>query len=224
MLLVPSNSTNRRSLYGASRPEHRAARDLADADLQRAIQLSLEEVNAQGQHRRPGYVTYQPDPWQRSEPPLVEQAPRTPSQTDGDDDPDLRAAIEASLREANAPKPSAPIGLETPRAEEPSLSYADLSHPQHYPPVASSAQPPVSAPPNYDLAPLESDTIITFSQAVEQVQTQGFGDMSRFPAVTQLLDNANNLRPKLARSLDDTGRKEGNFLCLSPCVPDSSTA
>jgi hepatocyte growth factor-regulated tyrosine kinase substrate len=220
MLPVTSNSTHRRSLYGASHPEHRSARDLADADLQRAIQLSLEEVNAQGQHKRPGYVSYQPDPWQRSEPPLVEQASRTPTQIDEDDDPDLRTAIEASLREANAPKPSAPIGLETPRAEEPSFSYAVLNHSQPYSPVASSAQPSVPALPNYDLAPLESDTIITFSQAVEQVQAQGFGDMSRFPAVTQLLDNANNLRPKLARSLDDTGRKEGTLtLCFSPLCP-----
>jgi len=55
---------------------------------------------------------------------------------------------------------------------------------------------------------LESDTIMTFSQTIEQVQAQGGGDMSRFPAVAQLFDNANNLRPKLARSLDDTGRKE----------------
>jgi growth factor-regulated tyrosine kinase substrate len=53
---------------------------------------------------------------------------------------------------------------------------------------------------------------MTFSQTVEQVQAQGGGDMSRFPAVTQLFDNANNLRPKLVRSLDDTGRKEGTIV------------
>jgi growth factor-regulated tyrosine kinase substrate len=67
---------------------------------------------------------------------------------------------------------------------------------------------------------LESDTIITFSQTIEQVQTQGGGDMSRFPAVTQLFDNANSLRPKLARSLDDTGRKEGTLsFVLLPSRP-----
>jgi growth factor-regulated tyrosine kinase substrate len=52
---------------------------------------------------------------------------------------------------------------------------------------------------------------MTFSQTIEQVQAQGSGNMSRFPEVTQLLDNANNLRPKLARSLDDAGRKEGTL-------------
>lgn len=209
---ITSNSTHRQSLHGASRLEHRSARDIVDADLQRAIQLSLEEVNAQGQQRRPGYVPYQPDPWQRSEPPLVEHAPRTSTQADEDDDPDLKTAIEASLREANAPKPSAPIGLETPRADGSSFPYAGSSYSQPYPPALAPAQPSVPALPNYDLAPLESDTIITFGQTIEQVQAQGFEDISRFPAVTQLFDNANNLRPKLARSLDDTGRKEGTVI------------
>ncbi|KAH9964632.1 hypothetical protein BC827DRAFT_1127346 [Russula dissimulans] len=195
---------HRRSSHGPPQLGHHSSRDRADADLQRAIQLSLDEVNAQGQHKRSGYVPYQPDSWQRSEPPLVDHSSK-PSLQAEDDDPDLRAAIEASLREANAPKPSAPTDLETPRAEGPSLS---SGNPQSYFPSDAPAQPSVPALPNYDMAPLESDTIMTFSQTIEQVQAQGGGDMSRFPAVAQLFDNANNLRPKLARSLDDTGRKE----------------
>ena len=208
------NSRHRQSSHGPPHLEHRPARDLADADLQRAIQLSLEEVNVQGQHRRPGYVPYQPDSWQRSEPPLVEHASRPSMGADEDADPDLKAAIEASLREANAPKPSAPSGLETPRAEGP------LGHLQSYFPAATPTQHSVPAVPSHDLSPLESDTIITFSQTIEQVQAQGSGDMSRFPAVAQLFDNANTLRPKLARSLDDTGRKEGTlFLVILPSRP-----
>jgi len=145
---------------------------------------------------------------------LVDHSSRSPVQAEGDD-PDLKAAIEASLREANAPKPSAPTDPETPRAEGPSLS---SGYSQSYFPSGAPTQPSVSTLPNYDLAPLESDTIMTFSQTIEQVQAQGGGDMSRFPAVAQLFDNANNLRPKLARSLDDTGRKEGALTpVLSPC-------
>ena len=203
------NSRHRQSSHGPPHLEHRSARELADADLQRAIQLSLEEVNGQGQHRRPGYVPNQPDSWQRSEPPLVEHASRPPAQVD-DDDSDLKAAIEASLREANAPKPSAPTDPETPRAEGP-ITHTGSGNSQAYFPVGASVQPSAPTLPNYDLAPLESDTILTFSQTVEQVQAQGGRDVSRFPAVTQLFDNANNLRPKLARSLDDTGRKEGTL-------------
>jgi growth factor-regulated tyrosine kinase substrate len=204
------NSMHRQSSRGPPRLENRSARDLADADLQRAIQLSLEEVSGQGQHRRPGYVPYQPDSWQQSEPPLVEHASR-PSAQANDDDYDLKAAIEASLREANAPKPSAPTDPVTPRAEGPSISYTGSGPSQSYFPVGPSVQPSVPTLPNYDLAPLESDTIMNFSQTIEQVQAQGGRDVSRFPAVSQLFDNANNLRPKLARSLDDTGRKEGTI-------------
>lgn len=142
---------------------------------------------------------------------MVEHNSRRSAKAEGDDDPDLRAAIEASLREANAPRPSAPTGLETPRAKQSSLSYAGQGHSQSYLPSVEPAEPSVPALPNYDLAPSESDTIMTFSQTIEQVQAQGGGNMSRFPEVTQLLDNANNLRPKLARSLDDAGRKEGTL-------------
>ncbi len=175
-------------------------RDIVDADLQHAIQLSLEEANTHGQHQRPGYVPYQPDSWQQSEPPLVEHSLRRSTQAEeGEDDPDLRAAIEASLSEANGPKPSAPTGLETPRARQTSLSD----------PSVAPQGPSVPALPNYDLATSEEDTIITFSQTIEQAHGHGNGNLSRLPEVTQLFDNANNLRPKLARSLDDTGRREG---------------
>lgn len=63
--------------------------------------------------------------------------------------------------------------------------------------------------PNYDLQPLEEDAVLTFSQTVEQLQQQGGRDLSRYPAVTELYDKANGLRPKLAMSLSDAGRKEG---------------
>jgi hypothetical protein len=81
-----SNSRHHRSSHGPPHLEHRSTRDLADADLQRAIQLSLEEVNSQGQQRRPGYVPYQPDSWQRSEPPLVDHTSRPSVQADEGDD------------------------------------------------------------------------------------------------------------------------------------------
>lgn len=59
----------------------------------------------------------------------------------------------------------------------------------------------------YDLEPLKTDVILTFSQTVEQ-EVQGGCDMSRYPAVNELYDKANDLRLKLAMSLDATDRKE----------------
>ncbi|KAJ3735307.1 hypothetical protein DFJ43DRAFT_1059236 [Lentinula guzmanii] len=183
---------------------HSRARDLADAELQRAIQLSLQQVGAAGGHSRPGYVPYQPT-YRYSEPPIVDRTthPASPSE---EEDPDLKAAIEASLREANAPKPSAPIVVETPRSEQP--SYDGPGYSQSYPPGVVPPHPALPTIPNYDLEPLETDAILTFSQTVEQVQAQGGRDMSRYPAVNELYDKANSLRPKLAMSVDDTGRKE----------------
>lgn len=147
-----------------------------------------------------------------SEPPLVEQRTRptttSHARADEEDDPDLRAAIEASLRESNAPRPSAPLSIETPRVEQAEYSYgAGPGYAQSYP---RSATPKPAAPtlPNYDLEPLEEDAILTFSQTVEQLQQQGGRDLSRYPAVTGLYDKATGLRPKLAMSLNDTGRKE----------------
>ena len=187
------------------------ARDLFDAELQRAIQLSLQEVGASSAStKRPGYVPYQPQPYSEpSEPPIVDRttypdkdrrksAPPAAAIADDDDDPDLRAAIEASLREANMVKPSAPTEM---------VSADDVGRPSSYPPTVTPT-PSVPKIPNYDLEPLESDVILTFSQTVEQVQSQGGRDMSRYPAVSELFDKANGLRPKLAMSLDDTGRKE----------------
>jgi len=191
---------------------HKTARELADAELQRAIQLSLQEVNGKSGHYRPGYVPSQPSPsqWGYSEPPIVDHSTRPserrPAVADDEDDPDLKAAIEASLREANAPKPSAPIVLETPRAEELSSTYGDSLQSGSYTPTP--AQRPLPTISGYDLDPLEADAILTFNQTVEQVQAQGGRDLSRYPAVTELYDKASGLRPKLALSLDDAGRKE----------------
>ena len=163
-------------------------------------------------HSRPGYVPYQPSP---SEPPLVERSvhskPWMPSAEE--DDPDLRAAIEASLREANAPRPSAPIEAEIPRTETaPSLN-------QSCPPGVVPPLPPLPPLPlapkasSYDLEPLESDAILSFSQTVEEVHARGGRDMSRYPGVTELYDRVNGLRPKLALNLDDAGRKEREWSC-----------
>lgn len=151
---------------------------------------------------RSGYTpSYAPPP---SEPPIVDRQTRP---EDEEMDPDLRAAIEASLREANAPKPSAPAQLDTPRVEAYSPGVS-----QSYPPQTRQPQGP--SLPNYDLDPLESDAIMTFSQMVGQVHNQGGRDIAHYPALNQLHDQANSLRPKLVTSLDDTGKRERKWFIM----------
>ncbi|RPD59463.1 ubiquitin binding protein [Lentinus tigrinus ALCF2SS1-6] len=208
-LLNKKAQKTHRPSQSVSTSRHRSARDLYDSELQRAIQLSLEEVGSAG-GRRPGYVP-SPSPWQSSEPPLVDRATRSYASSsysrEEEDDPDLKAAIEASLREANAPKPSAPIVIDV-SDRSPYISSPGPGYAQSYPPSSATPKPRAPQIPSYDLEPLEEDAILTFNQTVEQVQAQGGRDLSRYPAVTELFDKANALRPKLAMGLNDTSRKE----------------
>ena len=158
----------------AARP---TAIDAIDPDLQKAIQLSLQESQA-----RPGYAASSAgNRWQVSEPPIIDRVTR-PENTE---DEQLRAAIEASLREAQAPRPSAPVVDEVPT------------------PVATA---PSVAP--YELNPHESDAILTFNQTVMSGTVQ---DPRR---VNELSDRAEAYRPILTRSLDDAGRKERESFSL----------
>lgn len=170
-------------------------------------------MNGTSGRSRPGYVPSQPSPakWGFSEPPIVDRSTypsHKAAAVDEEDDPDLKAAIEASLREAAAPKASAPSVVETPREEY--SSYPGSSYAQSYPPQAAS-QVALPKIPQYDLEPLEADAILTFNQTVEQVQAQGGRNLQGYPAVAELYDKASGLRPKLAMSLDDAGRKERRF-------------
>ena len=199
-----------RSAYSVPNPRHKSAQELADAELQRAIEFSLQEAKNSTRGYAASFST--PSSWQPSEPPIVEHRSSYLDRkaADEEDDPDLKAAIEASLQEANAPRPSAP--LETPtRTEHVSDSYqqyyARQQQQQEKLPV-SNQTPTRPVLSSYDLDPLETDAILTFNQTVEQVEANGGRDLSRYPAVTELYVKANSLRPKLALSVDDAGRKE----------------
>lgn len=81
-------------------------REQAEEDLQKAIALSLQESKP---NTRAGYVPSASASWPgSSEPPVIAKDSRPSAASDEEDDPELRAAIEASLREAHAPKASAP--------------------------------------------------------------------------------------------------------------------
>lgn len=77
-------------------PRHSSVHDLADAELQRVIDFSLEEVSA-AHGRRLGYVPIQPSThnWHVSELPLVDRKTHANHKVaDADeDDPDLRKRI-----------------------------------------------------------------------------------------------------------------------------------
>jgi growth factor-regulated tyrosine kinase substrate len=156
---------------------------------------------------RSGYVPSQPPP--TFDQPVTDRSTPSYVAADDDDDPDLKAAIEASLLEANAPKPSAPLPIEPSHAEVYRSLTPNVS--SSFPTHTAQSQGQNLALPNYNLDPLESDAIMTFSQTVEQVHSQGGRDITRYPALNQLYDQANGLRPKLVTSLDDTSKREREY-------------
>ncbi|CAE6502425.1 unnamed protein product [Rhizoctonia solani] len=176
--LSRSKSTHSRSNSRKEPRQSHLGGDTADDDLQRAIALSLAEAqaNASGYRDKSSYA-----PAVRSEPPLAEH---------GEEDADLRAAIEASLRESQAPRASAPA------PEEPSAG-----RPQW------AAQPVLPKIPQYDLDPREEDAILSFNQTIEQASS----GVPVGPQAADMYERASVLRPKLVRSLEDASRKECEY-------------
>ena len=141
----------------------RTRQDL-DADLQRAIELSLAESQPGGS-------------MMGSEPPLRRQGHGTAE----DDDEELRMAIEASLREAEQERPSAPTGHDEPE----------------YKPL-----------PTFDLTPRETETILTFSNTLDQMAAYGERDLRRFPHAHLLYEQAYAVGGKLHRNAEEKRTKQ----------------
>ncbi|GMK55170.1 hypothetical protein CspeluHIS016_0202260 [Cutaneotrichosporon spelunceum] len=128
-----------------------------DLDLQRAIELSLAQAH--------------PGAMMGSEPPLALKMGAL-----GDEDEQLRMAIEASLREMEA-RPSAPMEEE------------------------------LKPLPTFDLNPRETETILTFSNALDQMAAYGERDLQRFPHARLLHDQAHAIGGKLQRNVEEKNTK-----------------
>jgi len=152
----------------------RTRQDL-DADIQRAIELSLAEGQPDGL-RNMG-----------SEPPLRRQGEGHVE----DDDEELRLAIEASLRDAERERPSAPTGSDEPE----------------YKPL-----------PTFDLTPRETETVLTFSNTLDQMAAYGERDLRRFPHAHVLYEQAYAVGGKLQRNAEEKHtkqRKSSPLICGS---------
>lgn len=172
-------------------------------DLGLAIKLSLEASTSSGS--RPGFVAFQP-PVKEGRP--TRQADgRMLEGTDADDDPDLAAAIAASLREYATPAPSAPDDLDDGRATTP--------RPGEY----ASQTESLPLPPSLELPASDVDALLSFSHSAssqeafarqhgqwqpphQQVQTQ------------ELYEKAAAARPRMARNLDEATRRHGVLISM----------
>jgi growth factor-regulated tyrosine kinase substrate len=153
----------------------RRTRQDLDADIQRAIELSLADGQPDGL-RNMG-----------SEPPLRRQGEGHVE----DDDEELRMAIEASLRESEMERPSAPNGMDEPE----------------YKPL-----------PTFDLTPRETETVLTFSNTLDQMAAYGERDLRRFPYAHVLYEQAYAVGGKLQRNAEEKHTKQRKLRCQSNLI------
>ena len=219
---LQSPGASKRTLWQASgmgandsaseRMQPRGARvtdDSFDADLKRALEMSLEESKG---HTGAGYVA-QRDATADKMGSTQALPKRTSSvaQTNGtsnsrssatqaapegeDEDADLKAAIAASLQDMEAQK---------------------TRHARELKEQASSSSAPAQYKPNnqFELTPVEAENINLFSTLVDRLQHQPPGTILREPQIQELYESIGNLRPKLARTYGETMSKHDTLLDL----------
>lgn len=160
-----------------------------DDDLKRALQMSLEEVKG---HSGAGYVSQ--SQLQAQQKPAVTNGPsRNTKQSQEEEDPDLKAAIAASLKEMEEQKKKHAVNLRKQASNNPATTTPEVVIPNN----------------KYELTPVEAENINLFSTLVDRLQHQPPGTVLREPQIQELYDGIGALRPKLARSYGETMSKHG---------------
>ncbi|KAF9984734.1 Vacuolar protein-sorting-associated protein 27 [Modicella reniformis] len=150
-----------------------------DEDLKKAIELSLNEATS-----RPGYSA--PSAHREAEPSRTTTAPRT----EDDDDADLLAAIEASLRETNLNA--------TPQPEQRQSAYATYTYTANQETITKSSD---------NLTATERENIKMFSSLVDRIQMMN-GDVTGNQEVQVLYEQISRLQTKLATGIEEADKKQ----------------
>ena len=174
-----------RTLYQGMQPRDARVDDSFDADLKRALEMSLEEARG-----GPGQG-YTPQP--QSQPRVTfangNLSKPLPQPKEEEDDPELKAAIEASLRDMEEQKKKHAAALK-----------------QQNSTGAAQAVPKLD-----ELTPAEAENINLFSTLVDRLVHQPPGTILREPKIQELYESIGKLRLKLARTYGETMSKHGQY-------------
>ncbi|KAF2452822.1 hypothetical protein BDY21DRAFT_382560 [Lineolata rhizophorae] len=189
-------------------PRDARVEDTFDADLKRALEMSLEESRGGGAAGT-GYVSQSQLQSQNHTPAAatngtaVKHGDQDKKQQEEEDDPELKAAIAASLADMEEQKKKHAAQLKQQSASNGS--------------AAKSAAGPggVVLPKNeYELTPVEAENINLFATLVDRLQHQPPGTILREPQIQELYESIGQLRPKLARTYGETMSKHDTLLDL----------